>query len=455
MKTEIVEFKESHTRLILIFTGWSSGKEIADNIHIPGWDVAVVSDYNDFDFDETLLSKYYTVYLFAWSLGVSVAARVLNPEKITRAFAIAGSLNPIDDAEGIPTEIYHGTASTLSVRNLQKFHRRMCANSIEYVNFKDQHTHLYLEESIEHLREQLYNIEQLCKEKDSKKLPWIRSYISKDDKIFPSNNLEFSWRQNTEAEIVNLKCSHLPDMKEIIDSVISDTSKVSGKFSKAMVSYDTNAIAQFSAAIKLTKLMCDRHPRQGAKILEIGCGTGLFTHEYAPHLLPSEATFIDIVKTGPFAIAPKENYFQEDAETWIASRDQKWDVILSASAIQWFANIPAFFNNCAQRLEEGGLLVISTFLPGNMEELDSLRPSPLIYPTPGMLRKSLTPGFKNIEIVEDEIKVEFKSLREMLMHLKHTGVAGSAPSSGMNLRRMQHLRSLTYRPVYIVAEKKD
>lgn len=454
MITEFTERKETHTRLILIFTGWSSGKEIADGIHIPGWDVAVVSDYTDFEFDATLLDRYYTVYLFGWSLGVSVAARVLNPEKITRAFAIAGSLNPVHDEEGIPEAIYNATGEMLSERNLQKFHRRMCRNSEEFGRFRDSHSRSYTPEMVECLKTQLRNIKAFCSDRPIGKLPWIRAYIAKDDLIFPPENLENSWRKNSEADIMHLDCAHLPDMKGIVESVIADTGKVSAKFSKAMISYDTNAIAQYSAAIKLTELMRKRNPQKGGKTLEIGCGTGLFTHEYSRHLKPCEATFIDIVATGPFSIAPQETYHQEDAEAWMANQNKKWDVILSASAIQWFANIPAFFKNCASALEDGGLIVISTFLPGNMEELDALRPSPLIYPTPDTLRKSLEPFFKNIEIVEDEIKVEFKSLREMLMHLKHTGVAGSAPSSGMSLREMQHLRSLTYRPVYIVAERK-
>ena len=50
--------------------------------------------------------------------------------------------------------------------------------------------------------------------------------------------------------------------------------------------------------------------------------------------------------------------------------------------------------------------------------------------------------------------MEFKSVREMLMHLKHTGVGGSAPSSGHSLKDMAELHTLTYRPVWLIGRKK-
>ena len=78
----------------------------------------------------------------------------------------------------------------------------------------------------------------------------------------------------------------------------------------------------------------------------------------------------------------------------------------------------------------------------------------MIYPKVDKLRSWLEPWFEEIGITEDCIRVEFRSVREMLMHLKHTGVGGSAPSGGLTVSAMSGLRSLTYRPVYITARSR-
>ena len=83
------------------------------DIEITGWDVAVVYDYSDLSVDLSFLEGYNTVWLFAWSLGVRMAAASLPPEKITAAFAINGTLSPVSDTEGIPPKIYNATADNL------------------------------------------------------------------------------------------------------------------------------------------------------------------------------------------------------------------------------------------------------------------------------------------------------------------------------------------------------
>ena len=63
-------------------------------------------------------------------------------------------------------------------------------------------------------------------------------------------------------------------------------------------------------------------------------------------------------------------------------------------------------------------------------------------------------NYSDIRIETEDMKVEIQSVREMLMHLKHTGVGGSAPSSGHSLKDMAELHTLTYRPVWLIGRKK-
>lgn len=452
MKIEFLVRRPDNTRLILIVSGWSAGPEAVGDIEIKGWDVAVLYDFTELSVDEEFLDSYYTVYLYAWSLGVLAASRLLSSEKITAAYAINGTLSPVDDAMGIPEDIYEGTLAGLDERNLRKFRLRMAGDKDRLAMLEENGSN-----DIENLRLQLSNIRNL--QHDTTKypkqnLPWVRTFISKDDRIFPPANQRTAWEKEKEVEIVPLSGYHYPDFKEIIGMTIADTDTVARRFHKASDSYDTHAIAQYSSAIKLAGLLGDRQLPDNPEVLEIGCGTGLFTREYARVIHPKKATFVDITTTGPFAIAPEEEYVVEDAERWIERQERAWDIIVSASAIQWFADIPRFLHLCSERLREDGVIAISTFLPGNMEELDAYRPAPLRYPRANELRNWLERDFEDVKVIEDEIRVEFKSVREMLMHLKHTGVGGSAPGSKLPIKDMAHLRSLTYRPVYAVARKR-
>ncbi len=455
MKIEFLDSQPENTRLILVFTGWSTGPETGRDISMPGWDVAVAYDFTDLSLDTSFLDRYYTIYLFAWSLGVFAAQRVLPQDRITAAFAVNGTLTPVDDLNGIPLDIFHGTADGLSARNLKKFRMRMSQDKAAYEQLMSGSAEDETEERIENLRYQLRNIaaaaDNGCGET---RIPWVRAYISKQDRIFPPDNMRRAWEREQDTEIVELDGAHLVDLSMIVRMVIADTSRLSEKFSKASISYDTHAIAQYSAALKLTKMLCDMNPAEESDMLEIGCGTGLFTNEYARYIHPRRATFVDITETGPFDIALEtEEYYIEDAERWIERQNKHWDIIVSASAIQWFADIPRFLHRCSERLRCGGIIALSSFLPGNMEELDALRPSPLHYPGVAQLRAWMERDFEEVTVREDEIRVEFRTAREVLMHLKHTGVSGSAPGSRLTMKDMSHLRSLTYRPVYITGRK--
>lgn len=95
----------------------------------------------------------------------------------------------------------------------------------------------------------------------------------------------------------------------------------------------------------------------------------LFTHEYAPKVKAGSITFVDITATGPFDVADIEEYVVSDAELWIEKCERQYDMIVSASAIQWFADIPRFLHLCHERLRPGGVLAISTFTPGILRSL--------------------------------------------------------------------------------------
>lgn len=454
MNVDFLIKNDTHTRLILIFTGWGSGTEIGRGINLPGWDVAVVHNFSDLTLDTTFLNGYYTVYLFAWSLGVYAASLLLPSERITLAIAINGTLNPVDDNEGIPRNIFLGTADNLTPRNLDKFRLRMMRDRNDWIKNQNLFINDKTEQQINNLQRQLYTIFNATKQKTKKSdISWTRAYISNYDRIFPTSNLLHFWGNYKESEIIRMEAGHFVDIASLIKSVIPDNLKVSERFKNAWHTYNKEAIAQYAIAIRLSSEIKKLNIPQNGDILEIGCGTGLFTHEYCRILKPRKATFVDITPSGPFNISEEEVYITADAERWIESQEAKWDAILSTSCIQWFSNIPKFLSSATAHLKEGGLMAISTFLAGNLHELDSARISPIIYPCYDDLERWMSQNFKEYMIFKDEITVEFQSYREMIMHLKRTGTAGSSPNIEVDKKKLYAINKLTYKPVYLLGIK--
>lgn len=454
MKCEFIFRNENNRNLILIFAGWSTDASFYSGIEITGWDVMVCHSYEDLSFDNNSLKRYSTIFLFAWSLGVAVAERCIDPSSVTAAFAINGSPIPVNDRYGIPEDIYNGTAETLSPRNLLKFQKRMAGSIDNFSRFFANNGSLPDDIDIENLKTQLLIIRDACSSYFGKcRLPWKRIYIGLNDRIFLPENLIRVWEELSDAPIIESDDYHLIDLKKIVRSIIPDKKQISLHFSSASGSYDANATAQKIIAERLTTMTLQTDIPDKARILEIGSGTGLFSRTYAPLLKPAKIDYVDIASQFEGGLAPAETFHICDAEEWMEQTEEKWDAILSASTIQWFTDPSRFLKNCAEALDKGGILSFSTFLPGNLFELDSFRPAPLHYRSREEIIGLLTRYFKDIKTNEEEIEISFRSARDLLMHLKNTGVTGIAPT-GISPFALRNLTSLTYRPILFTAIRK-
>lgn len=81
MKIEFISHNPENSSLILIFAGWSTVPSLYEDVHMTGWDAAVIYDYDNLNLDFSFLDKYSTVWMFAWSLGVRIAAITLPAKK--------------------------------------------------------------------------------------------------------------------------------------------------------------------------------------------------------------------------------------------------------------------------------------------------------------------------------------------------------------------------------------
>lgn len=464
MTAEYLCKSDSGNRLILIFAGWGTDTSFYAPLaeECPqGWDILVVSGYDDFLLPLSLPERYRTIYLFAWSLGVAAAERSLDPERITAAFALNGTTAPVDDRYGIPAAIFHGTAETLSAGNLMKFRRRMAGSNDAYKSLLPR---LDAEPDIYRLRRQLEIFTEEHPSSLSPKLPWRRAYCAKNDRIFPFSNQTAAWSElSPDTTVVATDDAHYAPLTPLIKDVIHNLDVVGRRFHKALDSYDRNASVQQHMALRLAKMTEDAGTAANGQILEIGPGSGILTRSYAPRLHPASITYIDLYRLPRFEAAPEENYIIGDAEQWFSCNDDGtptlFDAILSSAAMQWFCNTREFLRNAFGRLREGGILALATFAPGNLSELEALRPSPIIYPSADDLREWISPHTDDFIIEEETWPLDFQTPREALLHLKLTGVGGSTP--GVTAFRALHTLAnrpdggtrLTFRPLYIIARK--
>ena len=438
MKIEFIK-RGAATRLILLFAGWSTDARYYSDCVVDGWDTAVVSDYRDLTMPD-LPQQYSTIYVFAYSLGVWAASRC--NLKAAAKIAICGSPVPVSDDLGIPEAIFKATADGLTAESLKKFHRRMAGDRATIQRIEPL---LPASPDIVALKDELLAIaegqdqsESLCK--------WDRAYISTNDRIFPVENLNKYWNTHPDAVKVKVNSSHAVDLPAIINDVIPNLAAIEEGFSSAVTTYNANALVQEEICHRIGeiigRIVAENNPSINS-LLEIGAGQGLLTETWRRILHPSKVTFVDLIPMPEFGVSENDEYIVADAEEWLRNSSAKYDVILSASTIQWFADPVGFIHTVRQHLNPGGFAVISTFAKGNLHELDTIRPCPLIYRTAKEYKE--IPG---INVEEWDRTLSFSSPREMLMHLRLTGVTSRRASSSVPLTALP--TELTYRPLILI-----
>lgn len=264
-----------------------------------------------------------------------------------------------------------------------------------------------------------------------------------------------------------------------------DKDIVRARFAKAVRSYDDNALVQRQIAGRLCHLTAEygfgMHGRGTAgpersalsgpsRVLEIGCGTGMLTRMFLRVFRPDRMWLNDLCpEVWPMLedlLEPgRTEFLPGDAEA-VAFPDSL-DLVMSSSAVQWFADLPAFLDKCSSSLREGGILAFSSFGPANMNEIAALEGITMPYHTLSELTGLVSGKFDILHAEESTAVLSFISPAEVLRHMKLTGVTG--------IRKVTWTRSrlesfcsrysdrfsdpdgtvrLTYHPLYMIARKK-
>ncbi|WP_420583572.1 methyltransferase domain-containing protein [Ruegeria sp.] len=245
------------------------------------------------------------------------------------------------------------------------------------------------------------------------------------------------------------------------------TSRVQRSFSRSFRSYHDSAGQQAQIA---ERLACDLHktgaPDHFRSALEFGCGTGHLTQQLCARFAFDALTINDLSpEAGETAVAFGADFLCGDAETvpWPAQPN----LIASASMIQWLPDPAAFLRRSAHALAPGGWLAVSGFGPRQYHELvqvGSAAAAPGLC-GPDAMAAAVSDVLDVVSVGETEQQMHFPSPRQVLEHLRRTGVNGRAQrtwtKSTLSTFTREYVRqfgsdagvSLTYHPTWIIARK--
>lgn len=197
------------------------------------------------------------------------------------------------------------------------------------------------------------------------------------------------------------------------------------RFARAMATYEREAVVQRQAAERLAELLGEHCHRLAPRILEIGCGTGVLSRLLMRRFAPSELVLNDLCPDMAicFANVPRTRFLPGDARTlaWPGT----FDLVASASAVQWFGDLGAFAERCAACLTPGGLLAVSGFGPETLRETAALTGRALDYPTPAHFEATLAARFTPLACEHACHTLRFPDAYAVLRHLKATGVTAT------------------------------
>lgn len=255
-----------------------------------------------------------------------------------------------------------------------------------------------------------------------------------------------------------------------------DKTLIAARFAAAAPHYDRHAQAQRQIHAELAALLAAHAPASARKVLEIGCGTGLFSRILAAQFPQSVLVLNDLhpnCTAAPSgfqtAFAPNgtmPEYRFGDAEH--TDLGAGYDAVCSASALQWLADPAAFLKRAAAMLVSDGLLLFNTFTPDNLHQIRALTGRGLHYPAAAQWQRWLAADYRVLSLYSRTITLAFDTPRDVLHHLRRTGVTAAAQDFTWTKRRLAEFDteyrrrytlsdgrvSLDYTPLFAAARKK-
>lgn len=249
---------------------------------------------------------------------------------------------------------------------------------------------------------------------------------------------------------------------------IQTVNRVQRSFSRSFETYHDAACQQAWVADRLAQALRDSDaPHQFENAFEFGCGTGHLTRALHRSTRFTHLLLNDLM---PEARQTAQAHNAEFVEGDVCCIDwpRGFDLVASASMIQWVRDPQVLVNRAADHLAQDGWLALSGYGPNQFHELSALGSS---SNAPGLialddLKSALSRDFVILDAGEAENRLWFPTPRAVLHHLRRTGVNGRAHKHWTR-RTLNGFASdyvcrfgtpdrvpLTYHPIWVVARRR-
>ncbi len=253
---------------------------------------------------------------------------------------------------------------------------------------------------------------------------------------------------------------------------MTDKELIRQRFAAGFEQYDTLALVQQQICDELADALVHRVGRDLVRAMEVGVGTGFLTRRLVGYFPRAIWTFNDLVPASQeyverYTGCVEAHYLWGDAET--VEFPSGLDLLASASTVQWFDDLPRFFEKSFAALRSGGFLALSTFGPENFVEIKSLTGEGLSYYSPeAFYELAERSGFTLLWQRDYCRTLWFSSPVEVLRHIRATGVNATGRWSWTHGRLLDFSERyndrfsdagragevpLTYHPVLLIVRK--
>ncbi|MBD8527909.1 malonyl-ACP O-methyltransferase BioC [Pseudomarimonas arenosa] len=225
-----------------------------------------------------------------------------------------------------------------------------------------------------------------------------------------------------------------------------DSRQVRRAFSRAAPDYAASAVLQAEVRARLLEQLAYL-PSPPQRIVDLGCGPGAASKTLRQRWPKAEVLALDLAL--PMLREAKRQFswrrrFERlcaDARA-LPLADQSVDLIFSNLCVQWVDDLPALFAEWRRVLRPKGLLLLSTFTQGTLQELreafasaDGEQPHVSPFATIQKVGDALLgAGFRDPVLDSDRFTLTYTNATDLMRELKAIG-AGNADS--------QRRRSLT------------
>lgn len=245
-----------------------------------------------------------------------------------------------------------------------------------------------------------------------------------------------------------------------------DISRVHQRFSRGLSTYQEAAVVQRRMADALCEALEKiTAVREFGTVLDLGCGTGLLTDRFASQCTWHSLYLYDLIDGCErfHALRPNARFLKADLNAYDGYPEA--DLILSGATFQWIHDLDLLLSRLHRVLKPGAFLTFSTFGPDNLKEVHAISEAGLTYlPVPLLAEKLRAAGFDVLLLKQDVEVITFSSPREVLDHLKATGVTASTKNRVWTKSALRSFEEqykafltpdnrypLTYMPVYCIA----